>query len=199
MAKRNGQWTVLARRLLAVLLPVLLRELKKRSKNKTTASTQTPPERRVETATKPRKAKKRKTLPIEPDPAPRKASKREPINDAPSTRKPRHESPIAQLFKAKRSDQIITDSGVVVKVLSDDNVGSRHQRLLVEVDHTNVTIKIAHNIDLAPRVPAREGDHLTFKGEYEWNDLGGALHWTHHDPKQWRDGGWIELDGKRYE
>jgi hypothetical protein len=122
---------------------------------------------------------------------------------APSNRPPprsgRDESPVARLFAEGRSDEIITDAGVVVHVLPDDNDGSRHQRFLVEVDRTDITIKIAHNLDLAPRVPAREGDRLTFKGEYEWNDLGGALHWTHHDPKRWREGGWIDHEGKRYE
>lgn len=108
-------------------------------------------------------------------------------------------SPVGRLHARRQSDQIITDTGIVVKCLPDDNEGSRHQRLLVEVDRTDVTIKLAHNIDLAPRVPCREGDRLTFKGEYEYNDLGGAVHWTHHDPKKWREGGWVEHDGKRYE
>ncbi|MEM9883099.1 MAG: DUF3465 domain-containing protein [Planctomycetota bacterium] len=108
-------------------------------------------------------------------------------------------SPVAELHRRRQSDAIVTDTGVIVKVLPDDNEGSQHQRFLVEVDHCDVTVKVAHNIDLAPRVPAREGDRLRFKGEYEWNDLGGALHWTHHDPKQWREGGWIEHEGRRYE
>lgn len=108
-------------------------------------------------------------------------------------------SPVGRLHAQRQSDQIITDAGIIVKCLPDDNEGSRHQRLLVEVDRTDITVKVSHNIDLAPRVVCREGDRIKFKGEYEYNDLGGVVHWTHHDPKKWREGGWVEVDGVRVE
>ncbi|MEE9405335.1 MAG: DUF3465 domain-containing protein [Algisphaera sp.] len=123
----------------------------------------------------------------------KKASKRSSSTRDEST------SPIGRLHAQGRSDQVITDGGIIVKCLPDDNEGSRHQRLLVEVDRTDITIKIAHNIDLAPRIQCREGDRVKFKGEYEYNDLGGAVHWTHHDPKKWHEGGWVEVNGQRYE
>ena len=35
----------------------------------------------------------------------------------------------------------------------DDNEGSRHQKFLVKIDnYPNITVLIAHNIDLAPRI-----------------------------------------------
>ncbi|MEZ5478885.1 MAG: DUF3465 domain-containing protein [Thiolinea sp.] len=58
---------------------------------------------------------------------------------------------------------------------------------------------VAHNIDLAPRVPVEPGGRVNLRGEYAWNNRGGVIHWTHHDPKGRRDGGWIEWQGKRYE
>ncbi|BBB29022.1 DUF3465 domain-containing protein [Neptunomonas japonica] len=109
------------------------------------------------------------------------------------------QSAIAKAFRDKQSDLIVTESGKVLKVLPDDTKGSRHQRILVKVN-SGKTVLIAHNIDLAPRLNTlRSGDTIRFKGEYEWNEKGGVVHWTHHDPAKRHVGGWIEFDGRRYE
>jgi hypothetical protein len=106
---------------------------------------------------------------------------------------------IADAFRTGRSDLIVEASGIVRKVLRDDREGSRHQRIIVELADRR-TLLIAHNIDLAPRVDSiRRGDAIRFRGEYEWNDKGGVLHWTHRDPAGRHPGGWIEHDGRRYE
>lgn len=88
--------------------------------------------------------------------------------------------------------------GTLVKLLPDDHDGDRHQRLLVRLESSD-TILIAHNIDVAPRVKADDGDEITFKGEFVWNERGGVVHWTHHDPKGNRTGGWIKARGKTYQ
>lgn len=91
----------------------------------------------------------------------------------------------------------IEDGGIVLRLLSDDNDGSRHQRFVVRVGNSQ-TLLIAHNIDLAERVPLGIGDRIRFRGMYEWNDLGGLVHWTHHDPQGVEDGGWITYRRKVY-
>lgn len=104
-----------------------------------------------------------------------------------------------QLFAERRSDVIVTDKARIKRVLRDDNDGSRHQRLLVDTP-SGLTVLIAHNIDLAPRVPDPQvGSEISFKGEYEWTEKGGVLHWTHHDPAGRHSGGWLEYRGERYE
>ena len=108
-------------------------------------------------------------------------------------------SQIDEAFSNRQSDLIVVEEGRVIKVLSDDTKGSQHQRFLVQLN-SGLTVLIAHNIDLAPRVSrVKSGDVIRFKGEYEWNEKGGVVHWTHHDPAKRHAGGWIELDGKRYE
>lgn len=88
-------------------------------------------------------------------------------------------------------------SGTVKRTLADDNEGSRHQRFIVE-DGSGSTVLVAHNIDLAERIPLATGDNVALYGRYEWNDKGGVLHWTHHDPRGNKPGGWIDYRGKRY-
>ena len=98
-----------------------------------------------------------------------------------------------------RSGDQVRGSGTVTRVLADDNEGSRHQRFIVELSPGR-TLLIAHNIDLAPRIPSlRSGDTVSFFGEYEWNDRGGVIHWTHHDPRGSHVGGWLEHKGRRYQ
>ncbi|MEL7537958.1 MAG: DUF3465 domain-containing protein [Pseudomonadota bacterium] len=105
---------------------------------------------------------------------------------------------LADAFDRQLNDEWIRAKGRVSRLLEDDNVDSRHQRFVIETS-TGQTLLIAHNIDLAPRVPVALGDRISFKGVYEWNERGGVIHWTHHDPQGREPGGWIELRGKRYE
>ena len=106
---------------------------------------------------------------------------------------------IERLFQDGRSDEIVEDEGRVIAILADDNKGSRHQRLLLELGSGH-TVLIAHNIDLAPRIQSvRKGDRVRFRGEFEWNDRGGVIHWTHHDPAGRHPGGWLRHEGKTYE
>ena len=106
---------------------------------------------------------------------------------------------IAEAFRNGRSNVQLGGEGRVVRILPDDNKGSRHQKFLLMLDSGH-TLLVAHNIDLASRVEGlREGERLEFYGEYEWNQKGGVIHWTHHDPRGRHPGGWIEHKGRRYE
>lgn len=109
---------------------------------------------------------------------------------------------LVKLAKKKISGEMVQFDARVVKTLPDDLIGDRHQRFIVAIEYMPSpiqTVLIAHNIDLAPRIPIERGSVVRFSGQYEYNDRGGLLHWTHHDPSNWREGGWIELHGKRYD
>jgi hypothetical protein len=109
---------------------------------------------------------------------------------------------IPDLFRHQQSDQVVQAAGTIVKVLPDDidtsDGSEQHQKFLVELlDSRRTTIKICHNLKFG-RAPAKEGQVVSFRGEYEYNDKGGSVHWTHHDPMQIHPDGWIEIDGQRY-
>ena len=107
---------------------------------------------------------------------------------------------VLNAYKNQLSNVIVEDvSGTVDKLLTDDMEGSRHQRFIIRIA-TGHTVLIVHNIDLAPRLNAlREGDRVSVKGEYEWNDRGGLIHWTHRDPNSRHEDGWIIHENVRYE
>jgi len=106
---------------------------------------------------------------------------------------------IGEAFSERRNNLQVAGSGMVTRLLADDNDGSRHQRFIVEL-RSGQTVLIAHNIDVAPRIDSlRTGDQIGFFGEYEWNDRGGVIHWTHHDPAGRHVDGWLEHNGQRYE
>jgi len=98
-----------------------------------------------------------------------------------------------------QSGQQVSSGGTVVRILSDDNTGDRHQRFILKLN-SGQTLLIAHNIDLAPRIRSlKEGDFVLFNGQFEENAQGGLIHWTHHDPQGRHVAGWLEHNGKRYQ
>jgi ligand-binding sensor domain-containing protein len=107
-------------------------------------------------------------------------------------------STVEQAFAAQRSGLWLETGGRIVRVLKDDHEGARHQKFILELDGGH-TVMVAHNIDLAERVPVRKGTRMVLRGRYEWNERGGVIHWTHHDPDGQQQGGWIEVGEVRYE
>ena len=96
-----------------------------------------------------------------------------------------------KLFINGQSNVQVYGNGVVVSILSDDLDGSRHQRFIIELK-SKQTLLISHNIDLAPKINGLSlNDQIEFFGEYEWNDKGGVIHWTHHDPNGIHVAGWL--------
>jgi len=106
---------------------------------------------------------------------------------------------IANAFATHKSNLQISGQGSVVKLLPDDNVGSKHQKFILKLA-SGQTLLVAHNIDLAPKIfSIQEGDSIQFNGEYEWNEKGGILHWTHQDPKKLHMNGWLKHKGQTYQ
>ena len=111
-------------------------------------------------------------------------------------------SPDAQLeyaFENRLTHHLLGGRGTVTKLLGDDNQGRRHQRFILRVG-SGRSLLVSHNLDLSRRIEElRVGDAVSFYGEYEWNEKGGVIHWTHHDPEGRHPAGWINHRGQMYQ
>lgn len=105
---------------------------------------------------------------------------------------------LARAFRKGKSGFHIKCKGRVERKLSDDLIGSRHQRFIVRLD-SGQTLLIAHNIDLSRKVRRlRINDRVKIRGEYIWNSQGGLMHYTHRDTNGEGFNGWIKHRGKTY-
>ncbi len=104
---------------------------------------------------------------------------------------------VVRAIEQRLSDQMVETEARVTRLLPDDEHGSRHQRFLVDI--AGHSVLIAHNIDLAPRIPLRKNDTVRVRGEFEWNEKGGVIHWTHRDPQNRHPHGWVEHQGRKFQ
>lgn len=105
--------------------------------------------------------------------------------------------PLARAIAEHSSGVWVEGQGEVRRTMRDDLRGRQHQRIVLELADGG-TLLIAHNTQLGGRAPAEMGATIRFRGRYEWNQRGGVVHWTHRDPRG-GNGGWLEVDGRRYE
>ena len=112
---------------------------------------------------------------------------------------PHDDTATGRAFANGTSDVQVEGEGTVIRILPDDVDGSRHQRFIVQLA-SGQTLLITHNIEVAPRIAGlKVGDSIGFNGEYVWNQKGGVIHWTHHDPQGRHIAGWVIHNGKRYQ
>jgi hypothetical protein len=103
-------------------------------------------------------------------------------------------------YAEKRSTLEVTAQGVVLSVLADDSGPSGvHQRFIIRLAGSTQTVLVDNNVTIGQRAPVLQGTDVLVHGEYVWNDQGGLIHFTHHDPAHTHEGGWIELSGVRYQ
>ena len=103
-------------------------------------------------------------------------------------------------YAERRSTVEVTAEGVVTNVLADDSGPSgTHQRFIIRLAGSTQTVLVDNNVTIGQRAPVSPGNDVIVHGEYVWNDQGGLIHFTHHDPAPAHEGGWIELKGERYQ
>jgi hypothetical protein len=107
---------------------------------------------------------------------------------------------VGRAYAERRSSVEVTAQGVVTSVLADDSGPSGvHQRFIIRLAGSTQTVLVDNNVTIGQRAPVLQGNDVLVHGEYVWNDQGGLIHFTHHDPAHAHEGGWIELSGVRYQ
>lgn len=106
---------------------------------------------------------------------------------------------IKAAYDRRQSNVQVQGSGRVKAILREDNDGTKHQKFILVLKNS-LSILVAHNIDLAPKIEdLHKGDIVEFNGEYEYNEKGGVLHWTHHDPQNRHENGWLKHNRHIYQ
>jgi hypothetical protein len=72
------------------------------------------------------------------------------VLDLPGQSQAGGQNEIATAYENRQSDVQVQGVGLVLRILRDDNTGSRHQKFILEIP-SGQTILISHNIDLAGR------------------------------------------------
>jgi len=60
-------------------------------------------------------------------------------------------------------------------------------------------ILVADNITVGVQAPVKRGDDVIVKGVLEVDPSGPVIHWTHHDPANRHEAGFVMLGGRIYE
>ena len=105
---------------------------------------------------------------------------------------------IMAAWEKRQSNILVEAEGQVVLELPDLEDIKTVQRFMVSLENGH-RVMIVHDLDVAPRVPVSVFSEIRFKGEFDWTQAGGMIHWTHRDISGKREGGWIEVLGQRYQ
>jgi hypothetical protein len=100
-------------------------------------------------------------------------------------------------YNGRDSGVWLSVSGTVERVLPDGVGRLRHQRFIVRCAG-GLTVLVVNDVSIGERVPVRVGSGVGVRGQYEWNPLGGLIHFTHHREGGGQPRGWILYAGRVY-
>ncbi|HEV3157720.1 MAG TPA: DUF3465 domain-containing protein [Candidatus Baltobacteraceae bacterium] len=106
-------------------------------------------------------------------------------------------------WRSHRSNVEVTAFGNVAHVLGTRSGPSgMHEGFLVHLQGGSgggLSVKVEDNVDISGPIPLNSGDEVSVHGEYVYNERGGIIHWTHHDPRGRHESGYIIVNGRHYE
>lgn len=108
---------------------------------------------------------------------------------------------VCDAYSSQRSHVEVVASGRVTRVLGvRGGPSGDHEGYLLRLDGgCALTLKVETNVTLTGPVPLTTGEAVVVKGEYEYNALGGVVHWTHRDPRGNHEAGYVRAGGLTYQ
>ncbi len=118
-----------------------------------------------------------------------------------TAKQPPDNAAVCRIYSAQESRAEVVASGTVVDVLGTRRGPSgNHEGFLLRLGGgCDLLVRVETNVDLTGPVPIRTGENAIVKGEYEYEPMGGVIHWTHHDPRGRHDGGYVRLGDRSYQ
>lgn len=76
-----------------------------------------------------------------------------------------------------------------------------HEGFLVRLSGAaghGLTVRVEDNVDITGLIPLSAGENVEVRGEYIYDESGGLIHFTHHDPRGRHAGGYVRVRDKVY-
>jgi len=108
---------------------------------------------------------------------------------------------VCRIYGAQQSHAEVVAGGTVAQILGTRRGPSgEHEGFLLRLDGgCDLLLRVETNVDLTGPVPLHSGEAVVVKGEYEYDPLGGIIHWTHHDPRGRHEGGFVRAGDRSYQ
>lgn len=107
---------------------------------------------------------------------------------------------VCSAYDGQRSGVEVVADGEVGRVLGvrPGREGAHEGFLLRLSSGCRLTVRVETNTDFTGDIPLRQGDRVSVKGEYEYYERGGVIHWTHRDPRGHHANGYVDVHGTMY-
>jgi hypothetical protein len=107
---------------------------------------------------------------------------------------------VCSAYDAGRSHVEVVADGQVSSVLGvRPGRDGAHEGFLLRLNGgCRLTVRVETNTDFTGNFPLQNGDRVVVKGEYEYYERGGVVHWTHRDPRGHHANGYVEVRGTMY-
>lgn len=105
-------------------------------------------------------------------------------------------------IQAGRSGDEVTVEGVVTRVGRESKGDSgvhEHFDVRISSGAAEQDILVADNITVGMQAPVKRGDDVVVRGVLEIDPSGPVIHWTHHDPANRHQSGFVMVGGRMYE